>query len=70
MIPEQEIQLFRPLSDYGIDSLVAVEMRNWVFKEFEAQVTILELLANEPLQSFSKKVCTKSRVFDFDALVV
>ncbi|KAJ9366157.1 hypothetical protein DTO282E5_9169 [Paecilomyces variotii] len=64
MIQEQET-----LSDYGIDSLVAVEMRNWIFKEFEAAVTILELLANESLLLFSKKVCTRSRVFDFTTLV-
>ncbi|KAJ9209795.1 hypothetical protein DTO166G4_8597 [Paecilomyces variotii] len=69
MIQEQEIQVSHPLSDYGIDSLVAVEMRNWIFKEFEAAVTILELLANESLLLFSKKVCTRSRVFDFTTLV-
>ncbi|KAJ9249689.1 hypothetical protein DTO195F2_8426 [Paecilomyces variotii] len=64
MIQEQET-----LSDYGTDSLVAVEMRNWIFKEFEAAVTILELLANKSLLLFSKKVCTRSRVLDFTTLV-
>ena len=52
----------RPISDYGIDSLVAVEMRNWITKEMGSTVPILELLANNSLLQLSMKIAQRSRL--------
>lgn len=43
-VPEEEIHGERPLHSYGVDSLVAVELRNWFFKEFDADVAIFDML--------------------------
>lgn len=45
MIPVEEISEARPTSEFGMDSLVAVEMRNWLFCEMAVTVPMLELLA-------------------------
>jgi acyl carrier protein len=64
MTPVEEISTNQPLSSYGMDSLVAVEMRNWISKEMDAAVPILELMANIPLQVLASQVLSQSRLVD------
>ena len=64
MIPVEDISELKPITEYGMDSLVAVEMRNWLFKELDATMTILELLANNPLKSLAMKITKRSRLID------
>lgn len=64
MIPVEDISDARPMSEYGMDSLVAVEMRNWMFKEMDATVPILELLANNSLVTLSSKIAKRSKLID------
>ncbi|KAK1964571.1 PKSKA1 [Colletotrichum sublineola] len=49
----------RPLSVYGIDSLAAVEVRNWVRTELGALVTTLDIMNAASLTTFSEKVIAK-----------
>ena len=49
----------RPLSVYGIDSLAAVELRNWVRTELGALITTLDVMNAPSLVSFSEKVIAK-----------
>ncbi|KAF2188519.1 PKSKA1 [Zopfia rhizophila CBS 207.26] len=49
----------RPLSVYGIDSLAAVELRNWVRTELGALVTTLDVLNAASLTKLSEKIITK-----------
>ncbi len=56
MVPEETIVPGRPMSEYGIDSLVAVEMRNWIFRETDFTVAILELMANQPIHKLATKI--------------
>lgn len=46
------------------DSIVAVEMRNWLFKEMDATIPILELLANQPLLSLAAKIAKGCKLID------
>ena len=62
MIPVDEISEARPISEFGMDSLVAVEMRNWLFREMDATVPILELLANNPLAALATKIAKRSKL--------
>lgn len=64
MIAVEDISEMKPMSDYGMDSLVAVEMRNWLFKELDATIPILELLANQPLLSLAGKISKGSKLID------
>lgn len=70
MIPVNDISTENPLSYYGMDSLVAVEMRNWIARELDATVPVLELMANQPMHVLSGKVVAKSRLVTMSALEV
>jgi len=61
MIPMEDISATKSMADYGLDSLVAVEMRNWLIRELDATMPILELLANTSLLELSKKIVQKSK---------
>ena len=42
--PSDEIDPSRAVSDYGMDSMIAAELRNWFVKSFQTDVTFLDLL--------------------------
>jgi hypothetical protein len=58
----EHVNVRNPISDYGIDSLVAVEIRNWISKDLGSTVPILELLANNPLSQLAMKIAQRSRL--------
>lgn len=66
-VPVDNISREKPMTDYGIDSLVAVEMRNWIVREMDSTVPILELLANQSLQQLSAAIAQRSRLVNLDA---
>lgn len=39
-----EIDTTRPLHAYGVDSLLAVELRNWIAKIFRTDVTVFDIM--------------------------
>ena len=47
MTPAEEVDPEKPLGAYGLDSLVAVELRNWMVNDLGANVPLLELM-NSP----------------------
>jgi acyl carrier protein len=49
----------RPLSVYGMDSLAAVEFRNWVRMNFGAELTTLDVMNATSLVALCEKVVTK-----------
>ncbi|KAM3417219.1 hypothetical protein BST61_g5478 [Cercospora zeina] len=56
----QDIDAQKPLFDYGVDSLKAVEIRNKVLKDMQSEVFVFELLSSSPLAEVSTKVAAKS----------
>ena len=62
VIPKDDIHSDRPIAAYGIDSLVAVELRNWMLREIKADIPLFEILGNAPLLLLSRKVATKSKL--------
>jgi acyl carrier protein len=44
--PEGEMDPAKPFSEYGIDSLVAVEIRNWISKEFAVDISVFDLMSS------------------------
>lgn len=64
MIPLEDISSEKSMSEYGMDSLVAVEMRNWLLRELDSTLPILELLANVSLLQLSMKIVRKSKLVD------
>ena len=62
MIAEEEVGANKPLGVYGVDSLVAVELRNWISREMEARVILVDLLADNTLANLTEKVFQSSKL--------
>lgn len=61
-MPASEVDPGRPLYRYGVDSLVALEVRNWITREMKANMALLEILAAVPIKSFAGKIAEKSKL--------
>lgn len=49
----------KPLSSYGLDSLAAVEFRNWVRMELRAELTTLDITNSASLVALCEKIVLK-----------
>lgn len=55
-----EIDVKKPLHAYGVDSLLAVELRNWFAKEFRAEVAIFDLMSAGSIAKIGEVVAERS----------
>ena len=62
MMDAEDLDITRSLSHYPLDSLVAIEIRNFITREFEANLQVLELLSSGSIQTLAKAVCAKSKL--------
>ncbi|KAK3942622.1 polyketide synthase [Diplogelasinospora grovesii] len=65
MLDPEDMDVTRSLSHYPLDSLVAIEIRNFITREFEANLQVLELLSSGSIQTLAKGVCAKSKIVSF-----
>ncbi|OOO04460.1 Beta-ketoacyl synthase [Aspergillus oryzae] len=65
-IPVDSINPTGPITEYGIDSHVAVELRNWISKHIEGTVPILEILASSSLMELAGKIADRSNLVRVD----
>ncbi|KAI0421157.1 putative polyketide synthase [Xylaria grammica] len=56
---EEPLESGKPLSAYGLDSLAAVEFRNWSRAHLKAELTTLEITGAPTLLSLAEKIVTK-----------
>jgi aryl carrier-like protein len=56
----ESIELDRHLESYGVDSLVALELRNWMTKEMGADVAVFELLGGSTLADIGATIAAKT----------
>ena len=66
MIPLEDVRPSKSMLEHGMDSLVAVEMRNWLLRELDSAIPILELMANVSLSQFSANVAKTSKLVSPD----
>ncbi len=60
-IPSADIDTSLPMARYGVDSLVAVELRKWLSGNVaRAKVSVFDILQSASLKEFSKLVAEKS----------
>lgn len=69
-MPVEEIRVEQSVSSYGADSLVAIELRNWVSKQFEAQVQNFELMSGQPINALANLITERSRLVPKDLFTV
>ena len=64
LIPLNEMSPTKAVVAYGLDSLVAVEIRNWLTREMDAKVQLLELIGSSSLTSLAQTVVKRSGFVD------
>lgn len=56
-----EIDGSKPAHSYGVDSLVAIDLRQWFTKEVGADVHVFTLLGNKPLDDVAREAAKASQ---------
>ena len=67
MIPADDIDLSKPPVHYGVDSLVAVELRNLLTVQAAADISIFSILQTVSLIALAEDVATKSKLVKAEA---
>jgi acyl carrier protein len=65
MLEAEDMDVTRSLSNYALDSLIAIEVRNYITREFEANLQVLELLGSGSIESLATAICVKSKLVSF-----
>ncbi|EXJ93245.1 hypothetical protein A1O3_01802 [Capronia epimyces CBS 606.96] len=66
----EDIDGDKPLYALGVDSLKAIEVRNWVFKELKCDVSVFEVLSPVPLAQLAVKLAKKSALVPTDLIAM
>ncbi|KAF7558100.1 hypothetical protein G7Z17_g20 [Cylindrodendrum hubeiense] len=66
-ISPDDVESHKPLSAYGVDSLMSVDLRNWIIREFAAIVSVFDIMDGVPIASIVELVVTRSRVGKVDS---
>jgi emericellamide synthase (highly reducing iterative type I polyketide synthase) len=61
-IPVDDIRTDRSIASHGMDSLIAVELRNWVSTLLEANVQMFELMSSMPFSDLALLIAKRSRL--------
>jgi acyl carrier protein len=60
LIEPNEVDLDESILDFGLDSLIAIELRNWIMREFSAPIQSSEVLDSENIWALAQKVTQRS----------
>ena len=61
-MPIEDINPARPISAYGVDSLAAVELRNWFAKSLDAAVGVMDILNGKSIDALAQEVIERSKL--------
>lgn len=61
-VATKEIQSDRSVSSYGVDSLISVELRNWITGHLGGHVQMLELMSSLSMMQLSDLIAKRSRL--------
>ena len=64
MIAVEDLDVKKPVVAYGLDSLVAGELRNWITADLDAIVPLMELMNSPSIESLAGKIVTMSKLVD------
>ncbi|KAL8722892.1 MAG: hypothetical protein Q9181_007402 [Wetmoreana brouardii] len=62
IVPAEDINASQSISKYGVDSLSAVELRNWFAKSLEAPIGVMEILSGKSIDTLTGEVLARSNV--------
>lgn len=58
----EDVDTYQALHAYGVDSLIAVELRSWLGKEFAADVPVFEIVSGKTVEAIGELVARTTRV--------
>jgi len=61
MVAAEDIDLGKPISTYGVDSLTAVEIRAWSFRELQSDISIFDIMSNVPISALARTIVARSK---------
>ncbi|KAI0388440.1 hypothetical protein F5Y17DRAFT_463704 [Xylariaceae sp. FL0594] len=56
-----DVEPSRHLSDYGVDSLMAIELRNWISKDFGANLAVFDIMGAATIQDIGHLVSERAQ---------
>ena len=62
MMDLEDLDASRPINTYGVDSLVAVDIRAWAMKEAQSVVHVSEILKSMPMADLAGKIAEASKL--------
>lgn len=62
MLPIEDLEPGKPANSYSVDSLVAVELRNWILREINADVNVFDILSGTPMSTLAEKIAARSEL--------
>lgn len=63
-VPMENLDSSRPMHIYGVDSLIAVELRNWFNQKLDAEIAVFEILGEVTFQEIGALVAGKSKLVE------
>ncbi|KAI1455751.1 hypothetical protein F4805DRAFT_459397 [Annulohypoxylon moriforme] len=61
-IDTEDIKMDKSLSDYGVDSLMAVELRNWINNDFQANLPVFDIMGGKRIAAIGDLIVEKSAI--------
>lgn len=55
----EDVEGEKTLADYGTDSLMAVELRSWIRKDFGAEITVFDMTSDKSIRAVGELVAVK-----------
>jgi len=62
VVSADDIDVGKPISTYGVDSLTAVEIQSWSFRELQSDISIFDIMSNIPITSLARTMVSKSKI--------
>ncbi|KAL9055516.1 MAG: hypothetical protein Q9162_003513 [Coniocarpon cinnabarinum] len=61
-IPEQDVDVEQPMNTYGVDSLVGVELRNWLHRTFDTELAVFDILGGATFAAVGRLAAERSKL--------
>ncbi|KAF2150161.1 reducing type I polyketide synthase [Myriangium duriaei CBS 260.36] len=59
-LAEEDVDIHKAIHSFGVDSLLAVELRSWLSREFDAEVAVFEIIGGSSCATVGLLVANKS----------